>query len=120
VLITQQFLTQKELIRGLTPREANLIVPKEFVDQPVMRLFNSSSIAKAPLDWLEMVTFQVCPFDIAYAKMAILLATQGQENDESQVFFEKMPGFDDIFGHWVGLLAVSELPDPKGLITFMN
>jgi hypothetical protein len=123
---------QRERIRTLTPREAHLVeryVPPECADLPVTRLFEVSSIARAPLDWLQIVPFFACPLDVAYTifkthealtKMATLQATQAQENPQAQAFFERMPGFDDIFGHWIALLAASDLPDPKSIVAFVN
>jgi hypothetical protein len=123
---------ERERIRALTPEEARLspnYVPPEFADQPVSRLFESSTIARAPLDWLQVVAFQTCPLDIAYSifkthealtKMATLQAVRGQENPQPQAFFDRVPGFDDIFGHWVALLSASDLPDPGAVVAFVN
>jgi hypothetical protein len=127
-----RFCEQRERIRSFTCKEADLAercVPAEFWDQGVSELFHSSTIARAPLDWLETVVFQRSPLDCAFVifkvhealtKMAGLHAAQKRGVADAQEFFEGIPGFDDIFGHWVALLALSDLPDPKGIATFVT
>jgi hypothetical protein len=119
-----------EAIRWSTAREVRLIekfVPVQYFDRPVAELFQCSSIAKAPREWLLTVPFLVCPIDIGYVifkahealtKMAILLITQA--GGDSQAFFDNVPGFDDIFGHWVALLACADVPEPRATVEFLN
>jgi hypothetical protein len=116
----------------MTPTEANVVlryVPDGCQTRPIPELFQSSTVARAPLEWLQLTQFYVCPLDVAYGVfkvhesltvMATLQVTQNEPSAGPMAFYAKMPGFDDIFGFWIALLAVSDVADPRALVAFLN
>jgi hypothetical protein len=130
--VDADFNARREAIRKMTPTQANIIpryVPDGYQDRPISELFQSSSVARAPLEWIQRIQFHVCPLDVAYGVfkvhesltvMATLQVTRDQPDADKRTFYQKMPGFDDIFGLWMALLAISEVADPRGLAAFLN
>lgn len=101
-------------------------ISKEFFNKPIKELFTSTSIAKAPVEWLNLTQFKVCPLDMAYCifkvheSLSIMVTLQASNGKpESSDFFSQMPGFDDIFDIWICLLCVSNLCDPSGIINYI-
>lgn len=100
-------------------------LPPEFSDQPLSNYFDSNSISKAPIEWLNLAQFQYCPIDIAYyilkahESLTVLAGLTASNNKENE-FFKRIPGFDDIFGFWVSALCCSIMVAPDALSEFLG
>jgi len=127
-----QFYLKRQKILDKKPHEANIpnkYIPQQSVNLPVSKYFESSSIAQAPVQWLKLMQFKVCPLDVAYcifktheslSIMATLQATLNSNGDNSEDFFSKMPGFDDIIDIWICLVCVADVADPRGMNDFIG
>ena len=123
-------LKQKFLLKN--PKEANIplkYIPKNCINLSVSNIFLNSSISQAPVQWLKLMQFKVCPLDVAYcifktheslSIMATLQATENSKGESSEDFFSKMPGFDDIFDLWITLVCVTDIADPRGMNDFIG
>ena len=125
----EKFYKAMDVIRQRTPEESNILpkyVPESCKGKPVQEMFRSSSIAEAPIEWLELSQFKVCPLDIGYCifkvheSLSIMVTLQASSGDESADFFARMPGFDDIFDIWLCMVCCSNLADPIGINNFLS
>lgn len=126
------FTATRQKIRGMTPEEAHIplkYVNKAILDKPVTEIFKLSSIHSAPVGWMNLMEFKLCPLDIAYCIFkvheslsiaATLQATENSKGTTSEDFYSKMPGFDDIFDLWICLVATSDIADPCGMNNFIT
>jgi hypothetical protein len=112
-----------------TPTQANIqskFIPKGYENKSLKEMFNSSSIAKAPLEWLNLVQFMYCPVDMAYCiskvheSLSLMTTLQATNGQTPQDFFAKVPGFDDIIDVWIALVCCSDLADPKSIYDFIS
>ena len=127
-----KFTETRERVLRMKPEEAHIpkkYIPPSCLDLPVSKLFESSSIAKAPALWMSMMQFKCCPLDVAYyifkvheslSIMATLQATENSQGTTSEDFYSKMPGFDDIFDLWLCLVCYADLADPRGMNNFVG
>jgi hypothetical protein len=71
--------------------------------------------------WFQTLLFQLAPVDMAFAIFkvheALALIATGAEPD---AVHERRPGFDDIFGLWAAVLIAGGIPDPRGILNFVN
>ena len=112
----------------------DLLIPKQFIpenllEKPIYLYFEQNSISLAPIEWLKIAQFKICPLDVAFCifkvheSLSILTTLQASGNKNgisSEDFFNKMPGFDDIFDIWIALICVSGIIDPHGLNDFIS
>ena len=112
----------------LNPEENHIpakYVPEAYKNRPVADFFMSSSVTKAPKEWLMLAQFKVCPLDVAYCifkvheSLSIMVTLQASDGQETQDFFSKMPGFDDIIDVWIALVCCSDVADPQSLYSFI-
>jgi len=121
-----QTATQKSPLEMGIPEK---YIPAQCMNVPVAEMFSVSSISSAPIEWLRYAQFKVSPLDVAFcifkvheslSIMATLQATNMNESQDSEEFFAKMPGFDDIFDLWLSSVCVSGVTDPKGICEFIS
>jgi hypothetical protein len=76
---------------------------------------------KDAIDWIQKLQFQLAPVDAAFAIFkaheALAVVATGAAPAAAH---ERLPGFDDIFGLWAALLIASGVPDPRGIVDFVN
>ncbi|KAH0787127.1 hypothetical protein GPJ56_009125 [Histomonas meleagridis] len=126
-----EFISKIAKMAQLTPDKVGVVtkyIPKELVSEPIWKIFKHSTFSEAPVEWLHLAQFKVCPLDAGYCLskahesisiMATLQATENGSGDNVKDFFAKVPGFDDIFGLWICLLCSTEIGDPFALSEFL-
>lgn len=126
------FSQTRQKIRQMNPKEAKIplkYVNPNLLDKPVTEIFTSSSIASAPVGWMNLMEYKLCPLDVAYCIFkvheslsiaATLQATENSKGTTSEDFYSKLPGFDDIFDLWICLVATSDIADPCGMNNFIG
>lgn len=122
-------LRTMEFVANRTPIENNVpekYIPAKLRNEPTKVLFKSNSIASAPVEWLNLVQFKVCPLDMAYCifkvheSLSIMVTLEASHgNPDTSDFFAQMPGFDDIFDIWICLLSVATICDPAGIVQYI-
>ncbi|KAH0787940.1 hypothetical protein GPJ56_008148 [Histomonas meleagridis] len=128
----EELVKKMENFGKRTPKDIGILdkfVPEQCVGKPVIEMFEVDSISRAPKEWFHSAINQFSPIDAAYcivkvhealSVMAVLRVTSKKENSDVEDFYQKMPGFDEIFEIWMALVCATGEPDPNRLMNFIN